>query len=219
MRRLLILLVFASALPALSSCNIVAPLALFMAPEPMVEPQYVLEDRPTVVFVDDRRNVVTPTSLRRVIAERVSQDLMVQEVLTTTISPVDAVAVARQKDTDESVMSIEEIGRAVGAEQVIYIEMVEFRDRVDRYTPRPQGACAVRVIDVVNKKRLFPADDGSNASHPVQVMMQEMGPEAYQSRATRNQVAELLALRIGEDTAKLFYEYNASKIGKNLDGG
>ena len=130
----------------LSSCNILTPIAIIFAPDPKVEAEYELQDRPTVVFVDDRQSLVTPTSLRRIIADRVSQDLMVKEILTTTISTTDAEAIARQGDTSGNPMPIDAIGRSVGAEQVIYIEVLEFKDRTDRFTPQPRSTCRIRVI-------------------------------------------------------------------------
>ncbi|MCZ6837062.1 MAG: hypothetical protein O7G85_14895, partial [Planctomycetota bacterium] len=110
---------------------------------------------------------------------------------------------------------------AVGAEQVIYIKVLEFRDLVDRYNPQvqPQAVCHIRVIDVVNHLRLFPDPTTDEQAYPVLVVLQSITAESQRSRAMRNRVAELLAMRLGEETAKLFYEYNASKIGTNLDGG
>ena len=61
----------------LTGCNIIAPLAILLAPDPKVEAAYKLQDRPTVVFVDDRNGVVSPTTLRRLVAafcERIAHE-------------------------------------------------------------------------------------------------------------------------------------------------
>ncbi len=203
----------------LSGCNIIAPLAILLAPDPKVEAAYKLEDRPPVVFVDDRNGLVSPTTLRRLVADRISQDLMLKKVITRTISPRDAEAVARQRDSHNSMLPIDAIGRAVGAEQVIYVEIIEFTDRIDRYTPRPKGACRVRVLDVTNRVRLFPPPDAAEASQTVEIYIEEIQAELYNSRATRSKIGESLANQLGDMTAKLFYKYNGSKLGKNLRGG
>ncbi|MCZ6836629.1 MAG: hypothetical protein O7G85_12705, partial [Planctomycetota bacterium] len=101
LKRCLILTALLLGLQPLSSCNIITPLVFVFSPDPTVEAVFPLEDRPTVVFVDDRRNLLTPTSLRRVLADQVTKDLMKQEVVTITISPQDAAVVARRSDTDD----------------------------------------------------------------------------------------------------------------------
>lgn len=219
MRRLALSMLVAIATGGLASCNILVPAAFIFAPEPMVEPAYELPDRSTVVFVDDRQNLVTPTSLRRIIGNRVSQDLMVEEAVTTTIDASDAEAFARVNDTDGAPMAIDAIGRAVGADVVIYVEMVEFRDRTDPYQPKPRASCRVRVIDAVNRTRLFPDPSASEPSQLVQVELPAMNPDDLRSRAARNQVGELLANRLGQQAGRLFYEWNSNKIGTSLEGG
>ena len=60
----------------LSSCNIAAMVAYVGSPDPQQEAIYTLPNVPTVVFVDDRRNVMHPVRLRRVIAEQVTNELL-----------------------------------------------------------------------------------------------------------------------------------------------
>ena len=202
----------------LGGCNIAGPLAYIFSPVPKVEALCELEDRPTVVFVDDRENRVNPVALRRVIADRLSQELMANDVLTMTISPRDAEVAARQRDSHDNMLSIDAIGLAVGAEQVIYIEMLDFRERTDRYNLKPQARCRIRVIDVTNQEKIFPSVDSGESAYPVQVQMNAMRPEQYNSRATRNQIAQALANEIGSQIALLFYEHNESKLGTSLGG-
>jgi len=217
--RFVFLVVLFAASAWVAGCNIVTPLAIILAPEPTMPAVYELQDRPTVVFIDDRRSLVSPSALRGVIADRVSQDLMTAEVVTTVISPRDAEAVARQNDDFDTFMPIAEIGRAVEAEQVIYVEMLDFRERLDQYNPRPRGRCRLRVIDVTNNVRLYPGPDTEEGYHVLEVEMADVNPEAYRSRATSNQVARQLAEEIGDRVAKLFYEHRTGKLGTNLDGG
>ncbi|UCD75970.1 MAG: hypothetical protein JSV91_03425, partial [Phycisphaerales bacterium] len=60
----------------LPACNIIGPVAYLIEGPGTIEAQYELPDVTTVVYVDDRANVVNPTNLRRVIGDRTSSDLM-----------------------------------------------------------------------------------------------------------------------------------------------
>jgi hypothetical protein len=198
-------------------CNIVGPAAYIMSGPPTVDALYTLQDVPTVVYIDDRSNQVNPVSLRRVIGDTASEDLMVQKLVTTTISPQDAMNIAARNDRNNQIMPIEEIGKAVGAKQVIYIEMLQFADTPDGYTPRPIAACRVRVIDVDNRKRVFPGPEMRESSHLLQVMTREVDPELYRTRAGRLQVFDALAHETGHEIAKVFYKHERKQLGGNLN--
>lgn len=196
-----------------SGCNIVGPAAYIVGGPGTIDAEHALADRPTVVFVDDRENVVNPTSLRRVIADKVSQDLMSRGVVSRTISPHDAMSLASRHDTHKDVMPIDAIGRAVDAEQIVYIEMLVFQDS-DGEVPRPIAACRVRVIDVENRERLFPSPDAEQPYRVVQQRMREVDRDMYRSRATRYQISETLAEELGDTIAKLFYKHERDLGGR-----
>jgi hypothetical protein len=206
------------ALVSLSAgCNIVAPASYIISGPPSVEAQHTLADVPTVIYIDDRSNQVNPVSLRRVIAETAGEDLMEKKLLTTTISPQDAMNIAARNDRNKQIMSIEEIGKAVGAKQVIYVEMLQFSDTPDGFTPRPLAACRVRVVDVENRQRVFPGPDVRDTSHPMQVMTREVDPELYRTRSGRLQVFQALALETGHEIGKLFYKHERKELGGSLN--
>jgi len=202
---------------SMSGCNIVGPAAYLIEGPPSVDPVCQLADVPTVVFIDDRNNVVNPISLRRVISDKASQDLMIQKVLTTTISGQDSMTIATQRERSNQIMSMEDIGKAVGAKQMIYVQMVQFQDVLADYTPRPSAACWVRVIDIENRKKIFPSDDSGQVAHLLQVTTREVDPEVYRTRAGREQVFEGLAQTTGEEIGKLFYKHERRQLGANLN--
>jgi hypothetical protein len=202
----------------MSGCNIVGPASYILSGPPTVDAEYQLQDRPTVVFIDDRENMVNPVMLRRVIADRVTDDLMSRKLITQAIRPTDAMGVAARRDTRSEVMPIDAIGREVGAEQVIYIEMVSFTDHLDDQTPRGMAVCKVRVIDVENRRRLYPSDEHEQPYRLIQVMTREVSPDMYRSRATRIQVYEMLANETGSTVAKLFYKHEPRELGSRLGG-
>lgn len=209
----------AAAAAGLGSCNIVGPAAYLIGGQPKVEAQFALSDRPTVVFVDDPENILPRRNLRRLIGDKVSQELMVRNLVTTTIRPADALAVAHRERYGEP-MPIDAIGRAVGAEQVVFIDMVSFSLSPDNVTPRPMGACQIKVIDVTNRERLFPTADGGfggSTGYPVQVAMRPVSLERYRTASSRHQISEQLANEIADQITKVFYRHVPDELGSRLN--
>src|SRR5687768_12660615 len=101
----------AMMISGLCACNIIGPAAYILEGPPTIAAQHELADVPTVVFIDDRSNVVNPVSLRRVIADKVSEELMVRKALTTTISSQDAMTLTRQRERNNVIMPMEEIAK------------------------------------------------------------------------------------------------------------
>lgn len=205
--RPLLLLAFAAAMVLPAGCNIVAPAVVMLTPPPSKPAEYQLQARPTVVFVDDRGNALPRRNLRVMIGDKVAQQLMIEEVLTDTITSRDALAVA-SRETDDELLSMEEIGRKVGAQQLIYVQMTGYVDSFDGVRRRPAAACEVSVIDVVNRVRLYPAPDSPTRTRTLEIISPREFPEAaFSSAAARRVMQDEMAAIIGEEVAKLFYKH------------
>lgn len=213
----LLLLAATAFLPA---CNIGGAAFYLLHGPPRTPAMYELQDVPTVVFVDDRSNTIPRNAdqMRRQIAETVSVELMKNDCLTQTIRPQDAMAIAKQYDRTNQIIPIDALGRAVGADQVIYIDMLAFIDTPDNYTPRPGGACKLKVIDTKNQTRLFPGADADQPFHFVETTMPPQSTELYASSASRVQVFEMLAVFMGDEIAKTFYSHETKELGGQLGG-
>ena len=198
-------------------CNIVTPLAGLAGGPPMADAQYVLADVPTVVFVDDRANHLDPNTLRRVIADKISQDLMSNKALTMTISPQDAMLLASRNDRARNLMNIQEIGKAVGAQQIVYVEIATFEDTPDGYTPRPTAQANVKVIDVAAGQRVFP-DANAPRGWSVHVNGAPADPSLFASRSSRLKIHESLANDLGYEVARLFYRHEIKELGTRVGG-
>jgi hypothetical protein len=203
---------------ALGGCNILGPASYFAFGQSKIPPRYVLLDQSTLVFVDDRSNVIplNATQVRRTIADQVSMDLMNQEILTDTLSSSAAMVLARQHDRQEELLSIGAIGEATGARQVIYVEMLSFRGSPDGVAPRPTASCRVKVIDVANGVRLFPPPGGDLEWEELSVVSPPISPELYRSSTGRREIDKMLALLTGDQIGKLFYEHVPDEIGSRL---
>lgn len=205
------------AAAGLSGCNYISAGAYIVSGGAKRDAEYKLQDRPTVVVVDDRRNVVNPTTLRRRIADRVSQELLDNDLVTKVIDPRDAMGAMSREDRYSEPMPMDEIGRAVGAEVLIYVNMTRFTNSADGRTPQPLASGNVRVIDVTNREKLFPAPDSEQEARAVQVKMPEMDPSAFQTRSSANKVYRELANEFGREVAKRFYRHPVRDLGGNLN--
>lgn len=195
-------------LSMLGGCNILAPVIIAVTPPPSKPAEYQLADRTTVVFVDDRSNQLARRTLRILIGDAVSETLMQKKVLKDTITTRDAIAVAN-RETSNELMSMEEIGRAVGAEQLIFVQVVGYTDSIDGVRRRPAAVVEVSVLDVVNRARLFPAPDSDGRTRTLQVISPREFPEdAYRSPAARRELQDAMSKIIGVEIAKLFFKHD-----------
>ena len=214
MKRIIFSLVLLYTCVTLSSCNIAAVVGYITTPDPSQVALFTLQNVPTVVFVDDRRNVMHPIRLRRVIAEKVTNILLSKKVITTMISPRDAMRVSTINDKYNEPMPIDELGKSVGASVVIYIEMTAFGLTSDGLTANPRTTCSIRVIDVSNKTPLFPTNQ---AAFTVAESMRHVGSNRVTSSADANELAQELAEKLADRIAKVFYEHTTGRLGDNLE--
>jgi len=220
LRAVLATLTLVGAGGRLAGCNIAAPIAYFVGGTGKIDAQHKLADVPTVVFVDDRANVIGRNSrnLRLAIAEGLSDELMVHKVLDPehTIDPRDAAGIVSTRDRHHDLVAVDEIGRMVGADQVIYVEMIQFAKSPDGATPRPTATCRVRVVDAHSRVRLFPGSDTQQTAQQVTANLDEVDPSLFRSAAASQELFRSLAHETGKTMAKLFYRHEARDLGDRL---
>ena len=214
MKRLLIILISFLVCGNLQSCNIFAGLSFVFSPEPEQEAMYALPNVRTVVFVDDRLNLMHPSRLKRILADEVTNQLLSEQILTTIISPQDVLRYTTSHDKHDAPIPIQSIGKAVNASTVIYIEMSYFALTNDGQTPNPGAMCNVRVIDTDQGTRLFPIEQ---SSYQVAVQMKRVAPRQIGSSGSIKKLTEELTIKLGEKVAKLFYKHYTGRLGENLD--
>ena len=112
LRRLALLASAAAALAA-AGCNMAVP-ALYVMQGPGKKPAvYTLpEDRKLVVYVDDRRNVVSRLQLRAQLADDIGTMLRSEELVREVVSGRELIAYVRRVETSTKRVSIEELGAA-----------------------------------------------------------------------------------------------------------
>jgi hypothetical protein len=212
--KILILICLFCCCCVLSSCNIAAGVSYIITPDPAKEAMYTLQDVRTVVFVDDRRNTMHPSRLRLVIADRVTTDLLTKKIISTIVSPKDIFRVSATNDRYNEPLPIAALGKAVEADVVIYVEMDSFGLTNDGQTANPTATCSLRVISVVESKRLFPTEQ---ASYFVRANLKKVKPHRIASNSEIRKLAEELAEELGDAIAKVFYDHNIGRLGENLN--
>lgn len=191
----------------LATCNIITPIAVIAEGPPTIDAEYKLPDRSTVVFVDDRRNILADFAIRRYIGDKVSEHLLRAKVVSDAISTGDALVVAG-RDQVGALMPIEQIGKEVGAAQLIYIELMKFSLEAPNGQPTATAELQVKVIDVENRTRMFPGTGAENSSR---FMIVHLPPDqAFQpvlGRGARREAEYTLADMVADQVSKLFYEH------------
>ncbi|MCP4759551.1 MAG: hypothetical protein GY894_03715 [Planctomycetes bacterium] len=202
-----------------SGCNIAGAVDALTRPDPVVEAQYELAAKPTVILFDDyRSSIVTPVRLRRDIAEEATIVLMENLDSQDMISPLDAMRLAQKLDKPGKQAAIHEIGKGVGAEQVIYVTPARFSIPAIAGTADPTAAFRVKVIDVETKARVWPDDDAGGATGwPIQVALSRDEAMSLSSDG-RGAVSRALATKSGDEIARLFIDTHYSQHGNRLIG-
>ncbi len=196
------------AAACLAGCNIFGTALYFVHGPEKTEPLYTLDpDRPTVVFIDDRANILPRRTLRQTIADTAEAELLKDGAVKSAVASRAAMGAATADKADDP-MRIVDIGKAVQAEVVIYAVIDQFAVSPDGQSYAPAIAMRVKVIDVTNDKRIWPPEDEKRGILIVSKPEVQQGftPQNL-SEATQSENAA--ARRAGLALAQLFYQHEA----------
>jgi hypothetical protein len=185
-----------------TGCNVVGAVAAKVGPEPTVPAQFVPAQEPTVVLTE---NYYNPASLRLEsdsIARLVAEELTIKDVApVVSLKKVDDLRQA--KGPAYRKMPLDAIARAVGATQVVYIDLERFD--IDHALASElltgQAEARVRVVDDSGDV-LWPLDSAGGYPLSVKIDPQRLAPGAG-DQLVRQQLQSALADKV----AKLFYNW------------
>lgn len=198
----------AAGILAIGGCNIVAPAYLLVHGPEKVEAQHEIDpERPTVVFVDDRGNRLPRRALRQTIGEAAQQALLTEGAVKDMIDTRGAMAASSQ-DRAGQAMSIVDIGKAVNAEVVIYATVDAFTMSSDGQSYSPAAVLRVKVIDVVEDKRVWPAE---KEGYPLTLTFPPRTSDVPTSAAELRVAEEEIGRLVGLGLAQLFYKYERTQ--------
>jgi hypothetical protein len=197
----------------LGGCNIVAPAAYAIHGPPKVPAAYdgLDANRPTTIFIDDRQNKIPKRSLRLTmgqVAERVMMDRGIVKPA-SMISSRDAARLASSKDSFNNPVSVVDLGRELGAEVVIWVEIHEWTLSRDGGSLSPTVGAMVKIVDAKENKRIWPVDP---AGWPLMVQVPSRPQELGSNRAQIERYHEELAAVAGRDLARMFFSYERDSL-------
>jgi hypothetical protein len=167
-----------------------------------IKAKYVLPKVPTLVLVENYRN----PAVSQIDADLVASELCDQLKQNNLVPLVDPDKLTAVRDTDAAkyhAMSQVDLGRAVGAKQVIYVELLESSVEADSTESAARGRVSadVRVVDVDTGLTLWPLDSAQGYPLSADVPYNRADPD----RVTAMH-AQMLA-QLSDALAKLFYDW------------
>jgi hypothetical protein len=200
--RLIVIGAFMCAVVLAAGCNILGPVLLVAHGPPRVPALYELPpERPTVVLVDDPDNRIGSRQFRIEMAKMVEERLLAKQKVRHMIESEQLMRVLA-RERAESRMTVGEIGRAVGAEVVIWVGVQSFELLQDSENIAPRASLRVKVLDVTGEKRLWPDE---LAHHDLVVSMPRRAGAAPETASERRRLMSELAQYSGRAIAELFY--------------
>lgn len=189
------------------------------------QPVYEVIDQPTLVFVQVRQQAAPALghmTLRNAVAAQIERDLKDKKLIQTFIDHGEIVDLSIEMGDDFDELAVDEIGRKLGADQVIIVDIESVRFRPHPGLLEPTVNSRVRIIDVNSRQRLFPkaeafAEDPDllRPGHPVLTQLaRKQDDQVSQEQAAR--IRRILALAVGQDVGRLFYKWNERDEGEIL---
>ena len=147
-----------------AGCNLVGAAAYKITGPPKVQPQYKPAATPMLVLVENPRQPSAASIDADLVARYLSDELSVNHVA-PLIDPARLQALRDAQGSDFAKLSITAIGRQLGAEQVLYVQLAS--NSITRVVGDEgvQGSATarVRLIDAKTGQTLWPADLSNGA--------------------------------------------------------
>ena len=218
----ILLLVGSCVTLSLTGCELFGALAQAFFPE-KVKPLYQPDDRPMLILVDDPGRLLGNPAVPHDIANQIGFFLIQQSVLSKShhISPSGLYDLAARLGPSYAQTPIDQIGKQLGAQQVMYVYVHGVSLGQEPGLFRPAAVVRVKIIDVVGSKQLFPGASREPLSpdspyHDVKIEMFYHGASDYSDERVRV-IRQLLARRIARDVSRLFYEYLPRQPGDRFE--
>jgi hypothetical protein len=197
----------------LVGCGIPTFLVSVFTPEPKENAAFTLPAGKTVlVFPDDLVNPLGYPPLKRMLAEKLNEQIAKHQLAERTIEyarleDLKERSGERWRDVREKGMGVAEVTSALGADLAIHLDVREFRlkEHPSNNIWKGRLTALVKVVDSKGN-RLWPADAMEGQQVSVETPPITEGDETYGLTLTN-----LLADQMADRVAKLFYSHPAGK--------
>lgn len=193
-----------------SGCVALGAIASKVAPPPIIDAEYKPAKKPTLVFVESYQN----PDLYEVESDRLARDIsseLTEHKPFPVVPPQKLIELKANKGSDFSKMDLPSVARAVGADQVIYVNLLKFTADPPTGSETVQGEshATVKFVDAHTGKTLFPRDSsvGRDLSYKTPALSEE--------GTTRDAVQQQLYKHLSDDVSHLFYDWLDEQQGDN----
>ncbi|MEO0965442.1 MAG: hypothetical protein AAFY08_10010 [Planctomycetota bacterium] len=210
-----------------SGCEGVAAAAVVFR-DTDVKAVYTLPDRSMAVLVDDPKNQLRDVNGAGRVLANITYHLHQNRKKaglseSTEIFGVSDVRALQREVGPEAfaAMPIDEIGRELGAEMVLYAEVLSAGARVAGGLYKPNAVVEVKLVNAEDGRRIWP-NPGTSMSGPgpgyVKTIEEEYEASAITDRSVEFQMMRRLAEEAGKEIAQLFYKHRGKEPGDMLPG-
>lgn len=202
---------------SLSGCTIFGAVAGKLVGTPPVAARYVpARTKPMLVLVENYRNPAAAGLDAKRLTLHVAGELRRHRVA-PIVDPDDAESLRSRPDY--AAMKVQDVGRAAGAKQVLYVNLQQFiiDNTVGEEMMKARAEMRVRVVDVESGRTLWPGDmpEGKTVvAETPWVRSPSGGREGLPEPALRDQVARSAAGQI----VRLFRQWSPDDESHDLQG-
>jgi len=192
----------------LNGCAVVGVVGeKLLTQDPVVPAAYVPPRDTMLVLVENFQNPASVTELSERVDRQVTYQL-VQHRVAPVVNPDRLVELRQGKSRLYDKMEIAAIGRAVGAKQILYADLVDFTVEPALNVPMARGhaEARVRVIDAATGETRWPQE--SRAGYPVKAQTPFV---ELKEGVTEQTVEQQVGLQLSDSIAKLFYKSTSER--------
>lgn len=204
-----VLLLLLTLLSGALGCRQLGQLGYFFSPRQWQEARFELTQNRLAILIDGVAGREDHPLFRRGLHDKTAE-LLAEHEINDAVAPYSEQLELAARHPDYADWSIQKIGRELGAEQAIHIQLVEFELRETPTHPllNPSASVRVKVIDVNAQPRLarlWPDDVGG---HAIEV---ERRPREARSIRVIDAEAEKLGKDLAQHVARLFFKYDTEE--------
>jgi PBP1b-binding outer membrane lipoprotein LpoB len=190
-------------LPVLVGCNIFGAVADKVAGPSEVKAKYVPRPEPMLVMAENFQHPSETMVEAEQLVQKVAQQLKEHNVV-PLVDPTAPFNLKASKPGEYQQMTIAQIGRTLGAKQVLYIDIAQSNVFVAQASEMLKGKAVVRVrvVDTDSGNTRWPEEGGEGYPLVVETPLLREG-QGIDEPSVRLQLQEAM----GEKVAQLFYTY------------
>jgi len=176
-------------------------------PRQMIEAKYKMaKGKKIAVLVDDYLSPINNPDMKKDLAMLISDGLIqAQAVRAGDMISTDKVYETPKESPDGKKLSIQRIGKDVGADYVIYVNIIDFNLQSDPENPliKPKAKAFVKLVEVSTGERLWPIDMSGEPIEATSRVANDIASEATDTTKWTQELIDTLA----SQTVGMFFDH------------